>query len=144
MVTNTLVNAFFEDIKKTIKGEFVEAAIKLEKSYTKSSDIQTISSNILKTVKDILASMDIKPSDILKVAKEILYTNEKIAIFCILASVLIVNFIVLFYIWRNQRAINTSFELLAQRIQAIQIQNEPKAAKSSSMYPTTMFQTSQA
>ena len=83
---------FFEDLKKTIKGEFVEAAIKLKKSYTKSSDIQSISSNILKTLKDILASMD---------------TNEKIAIFCILASVLIVNFIVLFYIWRNQRAINT-------------------------------------
>ena len=144
MVTNTLVNAFFEDIKKTIKGEFVEAAIKLEKSYTKSSDIQTISSNILKTVKDILASMDIKPSDILKVAKEILYTNEKIAIFCILASVLIVNFIVLFYIWRNQRAINTSFDVLAKRIQAIQIQNEPKAPKPSSIYPTPMYQTSQA
>ena len=44
-------DAFFADIKKTIKGEFVEAAIKLEKSYTKSSDIQTISLNSLKTVK---------------------------------------------------------------------------------------------
>ena len=87
--------------------------------------------------------MDIKPSDILKVAKEILYTNEKITIFCILASVLIVNFIVLFYIWRNQRAINTSFELLAERIQAIQIQNEPKASNSYPLYPRTTFQTSQ-
>ena len=64
-----------------MKGEFVEAAIKLEKSYTKLSDIQSISSNILKTLKDILASMD---------------TNEKIAIFCILESVIIINFIVLF------------------------------------------------
>merc|ERR1712074_468014 len=54
MVTNTLVNAFFEDMKKTIKAEFVEAGIKFDKSYTKSSDIQTISTNILKTVTDIL------------------------------------------------------------------------------------------
>ena len=77
--------------------------------------------------------MDIKPSDILKVAKEILYTNEKISIFCILASVLIVNFIVLYSIWRNQRAIVALFDLLAKRIYAIQMQNESKAPKPSSI-----------
>ena len=52
---------FFEDIKKTIKEEFLKSAIKLEKSFTKSSHIKTISSNILITVKDILARIDNKP-----------------------------------------------------------------------------------
>ena len=146
MVTNTLVNAFFEDMKKTIKAEFVEAGIKFEdmkktikaefveagikfdKSYTKSSDIQTISTNILKTVTDILASMD---------------TYEKIAIFCFLASVLIVNFIVLYSIWRNQRAIVALFDLQANRINEIQMQNESRAPNPSSIYRTPMYPTSQ-
>jgi len=112
MVTNTLVNAFFEDIKKTIKAGFVEAAIEFEKSYTKSSDIQTISTDILKTVTDILASMD---------------TYEEIAIFCFLASVFILNFIVLYSICRNQRAIVKSFDLLAERISAIQTSQTSQA-----------------
>ena len=122
MVTNTLVNAFFEDIKKTIKAGFVEAAIEFEKSDTKSSDI-------LKTVTDILASMD---------------TYEKIAIFCFLASVLIVNFIVLYSIWRNQRAIVALFDLQANRINEIQMQNESRAPNPSSIYPTPIYPTSQA
>ena len=43
----------------------------------------------------IVVSMNIKLSDILKVAKEILYTNEKIVIFCIVVAVVIINFIVI-------------------------------------------------
>ena len=60
-----------------------------------------------KTIKatEIIASMDI---------------YEKIAIFCILVSLLIGNFTALFYIWRNQRVTNTLFQLLAEMIQAIQ------------------------
>merc|ERR1712105_397209 len=112
MVTNTLVNAFFEDMKKTIKAEFVEAAIKFDKSYTKSSDIQTISTNILKTATDILASMN---------------TYEKIDIFCFLASVLIVNFIVLYSIWRNQKAIVKEFDVLGETISAIQTSQTSQA-----------------
>ena len=45
MVTITLVNVFFEDIKKTIKAQGI-------------SEIQTITSNILTTVTDIVASME--------------------------------------------------------------------------------------
>ena len=105
-------------------------------------NIETISSNILKTIKDILTSRDIKLSDILNVVKEILYNNEKIAIFCILASLSILNFRVIFYMWRKLTTINTSIELLAQRIQDIKIENEPKPSNSNCLYPTAPFQTS--
>ena len=70
-------------------------------------------------------------------------TNEKIAIFCILASLLILNFTVLFYMWRKLTTINTSIELLAERIQDIKIENEPKPSNSNRLYPTAPFQTSQ-
>ena len=56
MVTNTSINAFFDDIKKTIKAQGI-------------LEIEKISSNILQTVTDILASID---------------SYKKIAIFCIL------------------------------------------------------------
>ena len=117
MVTNTLVNALFEDIKKTMKAQGI-------------SEIQTISSNILQTVTDILASMD---------------SYEKIAIFCILGLLLIVNFTALFYMWRNQRESNTSIKLLGDRINDIQIQNEARPLSrttSNRFYPATApFQT---
>ena len=112
MVTNTLVNAFFEDIKKTIKAQGI-------------SKIQTISSNILQTVTDILASMD---------------SYEKIAIFCILGLLLIGNFTILFYMWRNQRETYRTIQIVAERINAIQIEIAPRPplSRSTSMrYPAT-------
>ena len=91
-----------------------------------------MSSKILQTVTDILASMD---------------SYEKIAIFGILRLLLIGIFTILFYMWRNQRETNTLIKLLGDRINDIQIQNEARPLSrttSNHVYPQTApFQTTQ-
>ena len=116
MATKTSVNASFDDIKKRIKTQGI---LEIEKKST----------NVLQTVTDILASMD---------------SYEKIVLFCILGLLLIGNFTILFYMWRNQRETYTTIQILADRINDIQIEIGPRPlSRSISMrYPATApFQT---
>ena len=70
MVNNTLVNAFFEEIKKSTKAQFAQAAKQLGKPDIKISYIRKASRNILE-------KLDTNPTTILEVLKGILDTNEK-------------------------------------------------------------------